>query len=70
MKTGINRRQFHGALGWGAASIALSEFGLPRPGMAEGTAEAVAAVCSWRGVRTSRRQPFLAGLRKAGLPEE
>ena len=35
MKTGISRRQFHAALGWGAASIAISEFGLSRPGMAE-----------------------------------
>jgi hypothetical protein len=35
MKTGISRRQFHAALGCGAPSIALSEFGLPRPAMAE-----------------------------------
>jgi hypothetical protein len=35
MKTGISRRQFHAALGWGGALIALSEFGLPRRGVAE-----------------------------------
>jgi len=35
MKTGISRRQFHTALGWGATSIALSEFGLARRGLAE-----------------------------------
>ena len=28
MKTGISRRQFNAALGWGAAAIALAEFGL------------------------------------------
>ena len=35
MTTDMNRRQFHAALGWGAASIALAELGLPRPAVAE-----------------------------------
>jgi hypothetical protein len=35
MKSGISRRQFHAVLGWGVASIALSEFGLAHRSVAE-----------------------------------
>jgi putative spermidine/putrescine transport system substrate-binding protein len=54
MKTGISRRQFHAALGWGAASIALSEFGLPRPGMAEENFTLASTGATWgEGLRAS-----------------
>ena len=54
MKTGISRRQFHAALGWGAASIALSEFGLMRPAIAEENFTLASTGATWgEGLRAS-----------------
>ena len=54
MKSGISRRQFHAALGWGAASIALSEFGLARPGVAEENFTLASTGATWgEGLRAS-----------------
>ena len=54
MQTGISRRQFHAALGWGAASIALSEFGMARPGMAEENFTLASTGATWgEGLRAS-----------------
>jgi hypothetical protein len=54
MKTGISRRQFHTTLGWGAASIALSEFGLTRPGVAEENFTLASTGATWgEGLRAS-----------------
>jgi len=54
MKTGISRRQFHTALGWGAASIALSELGLARPGLAEENFTLASTGATWgEGLRAS-----------------
>jgi len=49
MKTGISRRQFHAAFGWGAASIALSEFGLARPGVVEENFTLASTGATWGG---------------------
>src|SRR5215469_10733450 len=54
MRTRISRRHFHAALGWGAASIALSEFGLARPGMAEENFTLASTGATWgEGLRAS-----------------
>src|SRR3954468_10204549 len=54
MTIGISRRQFHAALGWGATSIALSEFGLPRPSVAEERFTLASTGASWgEGLRAS-----------------
>jgi hypothetical protein len=54
VKTGINRRQFHAALGWGAASIALSEFGLSQPARAEENFTLASTGATWgEGLRAS-----------------
>ena len=54
MKTGISRRQFHTALGWGATSIALSEFGLARRGLAEENFTLASTGATWgEGLRAS-----------------
>ncbi len=47
MTTGISRRQFHTALGWGAASIALAELGLARPALAEENFTVASTGASW-----------------------
>jgi putative spermidine/putrescine transport system substrate-binding protein len=47
MKTGMNRRQFHAALGWGAASLALAELGLTRPARAEDNFTLASTGASW-----------------------
>src|SRR6266581_2016878 len=54
MTTGINRRQFHTALGWGAASIALAELGLSRPALAEENFTVASTGASWgEGLKAS-----------------
>jgi len=54
MKPGISRRQFHTALGWGAASIAISEFGLPRLAVAEENFTLASTGATWgEGLRAS-----------------
>jgi putative spermidine/putrescine transport system substrate-binding protein len=54
MHTRINRRQFQTALGWGAASVALSELGLPRPASAEENFTLASTGATWgEGLRTS-----------------
>jgi putative spermidine/putrescine transport system substrate-binding protein len=54
MQTRISRRQLHAALGWGAASIALSEFGLMRPVVAEENFTLASTGASWgEGLRAS-----------------
>jgi len=47
MTTGISRRQFHTALGWGAASIAMAELGLSRPALAEENFTVASTGASW-----------------------
>ena len=47
MTTSINRRQFHAALGWGAAAIALGEFGMSRPAHAEENFTVASTGASW-----------------------
>src|SRR5712691_10520109 len=52
--TRINRRQFHGALGWGAAAIALAELGLSRPARAEENFTVASTGASWgEGLRAA-----------------
>jgi putative spermidine/putrescine transport system substrate-binding protein len=54
MTTGISRRQFHTALGWGAASIALAEMGLSRPAHAEENFTLASTGASWgEGLKAS-----------------
>src|SRR5580658_7773726 len=54
MTTAINRRQFHAALGWGAASIALAELGLSRPARAEENFTLASTGATWGdGLRAS-----------------
>ena len=54
MHTRINRRQFQTALGWGAASVALSELGLPRPASAEENFTLASTGATWgEGLRIS-----------------
>jgi len=54
VKTGINRRQFQAALGWGAASIALAEFGMSRPARAEENFTLASTGASWgEGLKAS-----------------
>lgn len=54
MKSRISRRQFQAAIGWGAASIALSEFGLARPGVAEENFTLASTGATWgEGLRAS-----------------
>ena len=54
MQTRITRRHFQAVLGWGAASIALSEFGMARPGMAEENFTLASTGATWgEGLRTS-----------------
>src|SRR5512143_428998 len=47
MTTGISRRQFHTALGWGATSIALAELGLSGPARAEENFTIASTGASW-----------------------
>lgn len=47
MTTGINRRQFNAALGWGAAAIAAAEFGLSRAARAEENFTLASTGASW-----------------------
>src|SRR6201984_549432 len=54
MTTRISRRQFHSALGWGAAAITLSEFGLSRPAVAEENFTLSSTRATWgEGLRAS-----------------
>src|SRR5215211_3270286 len=54
MKPGIDRRQFQAALGWGAASIALGEFGLSRSVRAEENFTLASTGATWgEGLRAS-----------------
>src|SRR5712692_9947180 len=54
MTTGINRRQFQAALGWGAASITLAELGLARPARAEENFTVASTGASWgEGLRVA-----------------
>ena len=54
MTTGINRRQFNAALGWGAAAIGLTEFGLPQPARAEESFTLASTGASWgEGLKAS-----------------
>jgi putative spermidine/putrescine transport system substrate-binding protein len=54
MKTGISRRQFQAALGWGAASIALGEVGLSRAARAEENFTLASTGATWgEGLRAS-----------------
>ena len=54
MTTGINRRQFQAALGWGAAAIALAEVGLSRTARAEESFTVSSTGASWgEGLRAS-----------------
>ena len=54
MKSRISRRQFQAAIGWGTASIALSEFGLARPGVAEENFTLASTGATWgEGLRAS-----------------
>jgi putative spermidine/putrescine transport system substrate-binding protein len=54
MTSDINRRQFHAALGWGAASIALAELGLLRPARAEENFTLASTGATWGdGLRAS-----------------
>jgi putative spermidine/putrescine transport system substrate-binding protein len=47
MTTGINRRQFNAALGWGAAAIGMAELGLPRTARAEENFTLASTGASW-----------------------
>jgi putative spermidine/putrescine transport system substrate-binding protein len=54
MNSGINRRQFQAALGWGAASIALAERGLLRSARAEESFTVASTGASWgEGIRAA-----------------
>src|ERR1700680_322790 len=54
MSSDMNRRQFHAALGWGAASIALAELGLLRPARAEENFTLASTGATWGdGLRAS-----------------
>src|SRR6202030_3191574 len=54
MKSRISRRQFQAAIGWGAASIALCEIGLARPGVAEANFTLASSSAAWgEGLRAS-----------------
>jgi len=54
MTTGISRRQFHTALGWGAASVALAELGLSGPARAEENFTVASTGASWgEGLKAS-----------------
>ena len=54
MSIGITRRQFHSALGWGAASIALAEMGPPRAARAEENFTLASTGASWgEGLRAA-----------------
>src|SRR5947208_792556 len=54
MKTGITRRQFQAAIGWGAASLALGELGLSRPAQAEENFTLASTGATWgEGLRAS-----------------
>ncbi len=54
MRSAISRRQFQSALGWGAASIALSEFGLSRRARAEENFTLASTGATWGdGLRAS-----------------
>jgi putative spermidine/putrescine transport system substrate-binding protein len=54
MTSDMNRRQFHAALGWGAASIALAELGLARPARAEENFTLASTGATWGdGLRAS-----------------
>ena len=54
MQTRITRRHFQAVLGWGAASIALSEFGLMRRGVAEENFTLASTGATWgEGLRAS-----------------
>src|SRR5258708_40362593 len=47
MTTGMTRRQFNAALGWGAASIAAAEFGAAAPARAEEQFTLASTGASW-----------------------
>src|SRR5688572_784326 len=54
MKTAPDRLRFNAALGWGAASIALAEFGLSRPARAEENFTLASTGASWgEGLKAS-----------------
>ena len=54
MTTGINRRQFHAALGWGAAGVALAEMGLSGAARAEESFTVASTGASWgEGLKAS-----------------
>src|SRR5436190_11304487 len=54
MRSGIDRRRFNSALGWGAASIALAERGLLRPARAEENFTLASTGASWgEGLRAA-----------------
>src|SRR5690349_14468055 len=54
MNSRIDRRQFQTALGWGAAVIALGEFGLSRPAAAEESFTLASTGATWgEGLRAS-----------------
>src|SRR5437660_11182143 len=54
MTSDITRRQFHSALGWGAASITLAELGLSRPARAEENFTLASTGATWGdGLRAS-----------------
>jgi putative spermidine/putrescine transport system substrate-binding protein len=54
MTTGITRRQFHTALGWGAASVALAELGLSGSARAEENFTLASTGASWgEGLKAS-----------------
>ena len=54
MTSDMTRRQFHAALGWGAASIALAELGLPQPARAEENFTLASTGATWGdGLRAS-----------------
>src|SRR2546423_10453105 len=54
MTADMNRGQFQTALGWGAASIALNEFGLSQPARAEENFTLASTGATWgEGLRAS-----------------
>src|SRR6266699_4830696 len=54
MKQQITRRRFQSLVGWGAASIALNEFGLSRPAQAEENFTLASTGATWgEGLRAA-----------------
>src|SRR3984893_5254716 len=61
MKTGINRRHFQAALGWGAASVVLNEFGLSQPAQAEENFTLASTGATWgEGLRAFGHETAIA----------